>query len=570
MDPEARPSIAQLLQALGAVANGKPLPYYVIPAEAIERRKEREITAKKREEKNKILLLKKKPVKIVPFKPTGPLDCNSVAARRLAMKKGGNNNMDPNSAVDVNFSSEQSIECETIFDTDFSNNTYSNDLSSSSPIKTKTDIHNKNSENLNTTFGTSDPWDSSIEFSTITESKNKNNISMTNLFEAFHDDSYISQQPPSYSSTISPFKTSNYDSGSGSGSSSTLYSNSPPRYSPPKSNPATATASAAAATDLFEWSDTEVVSDKSNSPQVLKRNPVNQTVFGVSHSNSNNSIDAGHQTFTSSPKRTTQESIHGNESNLFDFDFSSSSSQQSQPLTQSQSFSEFDFSSTNHENNNIIDFFGTGPPISLPLSSHSPSPPRLSLIPDSIGPGSLFVQSTPILTPSSAPPVKPMKPLPSTQSKVTRPFSTSNIPRQPSIPIHPSTVGNRVVSQRLNPTYEVDLFDTTPGPPEIDFLSLENPDFYSSKPSVVFARQQATDVLALFDSGPADGSSLPTTPRPTYPDLTKGQGLGQGRGLGPGLGQGLGQGLGYSPRSQQQPQQQQQQQRGFGAGISLG
>ena len=102
----------------------------------------------------------------------------------------------------------------------------------------------------------------------------------------------------------------------------------------------------------------------------------------------------------------------------------------------------------------------------------------------------------------------------------------------------------------------------TPGPPEIDFLSLENPDSYSSKPSVVFARQQATDVLALFDSGPADGTSLPTTPRPTYPDLTKGQSLGQGRGLG--------QGLGYSPRSQQQPQQQQQQQRGFGAGISLG
>ena len=98
----------------------------------------------------------------------------------------------------------------------------------------------------------------------------------------------------------------------------------------------------------------------------------------------------------------------------------------------------------------------------------------------------------------------------------------------------------------------------------IDFLSLENPDSYSSKPSVVFARQQATDVLALFDSGPADGTSLPTTPRPTYPDLTKGQSLGQGQGRG--LGQG--QGLGYSPRSQQQPQQQQQ--RGFGAGISLG
>ena len=560
MDPEARPSIAQLLQALGAVANGKPLPYYVIPAEAIERRKEREITAKKREEKNKILLLKKKPVKIVPFKPTGPLDCNSVAARRLAMKKGGNNNMGPNYAVDVNFSTEQSIECETIFDTDFSNNTFSNDLSSSSSIKTKNNIQNENSENSSSTFGASDPWDTSIEFSTITESKNKDNISTTNLFEAFHDDSYISQQPPSYSSTISPFKTSNYDSGSGS--SSTLYSNSPPRYSPPKLNPATATASAAAAADLFEWSDAEVVSNKSDSPQVLKRNPVNQTVFDVSHFNSNNSIDAGHQTFTSSPKRTTQESILGNESNLFDFDFSSSSSKQSQPLMQSQSFSEFDFSSTNHENNNIIDFFGTGPPLSLPLSSHSPSPPLLSLISDSRGPGSLFAQSTPILTPSSAPPVKPMKPLPSTQSKVTRPYSTSNIPRQPSIPINPSTVGSRVVSQRLNPTYELDLFDTTPGPPEIDFLSLENPDSYSSKPSVVFARQQATDVLALFDSGPADGTSLPTTPRPTYPDLTKGQSLGQGRGLG--------QGLGYSPRSQQQPQQQQQQQRGFGAGISLG
>ena len=561
-----------MLQGFAAIANGKPLPYYVIPAEAVERKKEREITAKKREEKNKILLLKKKPVKVVPFKATGPLDSNSVAARRLAMKKGGNHNIGQSS--DNDFSVSQSVENDTIFDTDFSNNAYSNDISTSSTIQKNTPIHTNNSEIFTSTsiststFGTSDPWDSSNEFSTITESKNKNNAIVTNLFESFNDDSYLSQPPPSYSSsTIIPIKTSNHGSSfdTGFGSSSASYSNSPPRYSPTKPT-------SVAADDLFEWSDAEVVSNKSLSPKITKTNSVDLTVFGTSHSNNSNSNDMGNQSFTSTPRKTSQETIPVKENDLFDFDFTSSSSQQSQSLKQSQSFSEFDFPSGNHEKNSIIDFFDTGlppPPLSLPSPSPSSSlSPSLSSVSfDNRASGSQFVQSKPVSINSSAPPPKPMKPLPSTQSKVTRPFSTSNIPRQPSIPLPSNTVESRVVSQRLHPTYEVDLFDTTPGPPEIDFLSLENPDSFSSKPSLVFARQQATDVLALFDGGPTDRTNLSTSPRPTFPDLTKGQGLGQG------------QGLGYSQRSQQQQQQyqqqqqqyqQQQQQRGFGVGIGLG
>jgi hypothetical protein len=86
VDPEARPSADQAFQALSAVATGSPLPPYNLSAEALQRRQEREEAAKKREIKT---AAKKQVAPVIPQRAApAQLDANSVAARRLAAKKG--------------------------------------------------------------------------------------------------------------------------------------------------------------------------------------------------------------------------------------------------------------------------------------------------------------------------------------------------------------------------------------------------------------------------------------------------------------------------------------------------
>jgi len=84
IDPEARPTIIQLIESTTAFSQGKPLPPYQLTNEAKKKREERIAANTVRENKKAI----KKPTNVVPLKNTLPLDSNSVAARRLAVKRG--------------------------------------------------------------------------------------------------------------------------------------------------------------------------------------------------------------------------------------------------------------------------------------------------------------------------------------------------------------------------------------------------------------------------------------------------------------------------------------------------
>ena len=86
MDPEARPPICQLIDAMHAIGGGGPLPDMPLTEEA-------QACRRARLDRQTTLLMPvktKKPVVVaLPPRPTGPLDPNSVAARRLNAKKGG-------------------------------------------------------------------------------------------------------------------------------------------------------------------------------------------------------------------------------------------------------------------------------------------------------------------------------------------------------------------------------------------------------------------------------------------------------------------------------------------------
>lgn len=83
IDPEARPSIAELLTMLVELAAGRPLPAYELTAEAIKRREDRIAANQVRESK-----AKKKAAPVVPLRKGVPPSANSVAAKRLAAKRG--------------------------------------------------------------------------------------------------------------------------------------------------------------------------------------------------------------------------------------------------------------------------------------------------------------------------------------------------------------------------------------------------------------------------------------------------------------------------------------------------
>lgn len=83
VDPEARPSIQQCLECVSSLAAGQPLPSHPLSEEALRRREERIAAGILRENK------KKKAVAVPPARPKiTALDSNSVAARRLAAKRG--------------------------------------------------------------------------------------------------------------------------------------------------------------------------------------------------------------------------------------------------------------------------------------------------------------------------------------------------------------------------------------------------------------------------------------------------------------------------------------------------
>lgn len=69
------------------IAANRPLPPYTLSSEALKRREDRIAADQLRENKNK-----KKAAPVVPVRKGAPPSANSVAAKRLAAKRGGQNN----------------------------------------------------------------------------------------------------------------------------------------------------------------------------------------------------------------------------------------------------------------------------------------------------------------------------------------------------------------------------------------------------------------------------------------------------------------------------------------------
>lgn len=86
IDPEARPTVGEIFMYVRALAKGEQVPLLVMTEEALTQKQNRRNAEVRREQK----ALKKVRAPIVPAKPanTNGLDPNSVAAKRLAMKKG--------------------------------------------------------------------------------------------------------------------------------------------------------------------------------------------------------------------------------------------------------------------------------------------------------------------------------------------------------------------------------------------------------------------------------------------------------------------------------------------------
>lgn len=118
MDPEARPSLDEIFDALSAAASGNPLPPYQLSEIAIQRKQERENASKRREQKTQ---KKSSNSNFIPArKEPISLASNSVAARRLAAKKGVDGN--PLSQHVTNDALSSSSFVTTFADFDSSNN----------------------------------------------------------------------------------------------------------------------------------------------------------------------------------------------------------------------------------------------------------------------------------------------------------------------------------------------------------------------------------------------------------------------------------------------------------------
>jgi hypothetical protein len=480
VDPEARPSISQLLAAFAAMATGKPLPHYEIPPEAVERRREREITAKKREEKNKSS--KKIAPKITPLKPSGPLDSNSVAARRLAMKKGvdpsGGHSAHPAPHVvqeaDTRYSDSTS---DSFFDADFGAHAKSGapTATASASVSARSTVSANASAAIQKSFSKdSNGWD-------------------------------LDHRPPSsaaFSDPWGPTGTSSYDNCSEAGSQhfDAFGDGIGLKPATQPTHPVTKTQSKSSqAASLFDWSEPDTpIKSTGISPRSSHEtlNSVNSgpgpSVFTTIQS-TDSDMGMGFSAFGNSPKNP--------HSAPFAFDSSSSSLFPSAPATTSR-----------------------------PVSARHPSHQERSLD---------FLSDT---TPHQHP---------TAQSERVTPVQTPAKAHRP-LPPTPSVAARGTSEPVSMPSYEVDLFDTTPGPPVIDFLSLDEPSYRSTTSSYV-SRQQAHDVLSLFDN-----ESAPRTPmRSACPDLTKSLQSNSVGGFGMGQGTGL---ISAQLKLQQQQIQQQQQQ----------
>lgn len=85
MDAEARPSVQYLIAAIDAISTNSPLPPFELSPIALQRREER-LAAQQR----RASMAKRHVPNVVPAREAAvPLAANSVAARRLAAKRGG-------------------------------------------------------------------------------------------------------------------------------------------------------------------------------------------------------------------------------------------------------------------------------------------------------------------------------------------------------------------------------------------------------------------------------------------------------------------------------------------------
>ncbi len=87
MDPEARPTCAQLHEAINCLSYGKPLPPYEITAEAKKCKADRIAMEKVREQKKNAKKMSQQS-SIIPKNVHSTLTSDSVAAKRLAAKRG--------------------------------------------------------------------------------------------------------------------------------------------------------------------------------------------------------------------------------------------------------------------------------------------------------------------------------------------------------------------------------------------------------------------------------------------------------------------------------------------------
>lgn len=431
VDPEARPSIAQLLQTFAAIATGKPLPHYEVPREAILRKEEREITAKKREEKNKNALKKAAP-KIVPSKCTAPLDSNSVAARRLAMKKGS---VDPGGALlpmptqTQTAPSPTNTSSEALFEANFGS------LDVGSGVKTPIAVTATSSpEHLVASNGwgdviepSSSPSSSSSAFGNPWGAESSDSHKSAETFDAFND-----------SPSLAPKK-------------------SPPPL-PPKPKPKAQPSSPSILLELADPDDVKgSISRKSSHDTVGSANatPAAGAVSDAFTSGrSSTDSEIGFSAFGNSPKSNHSASA------AFAFD-SASSLFASTPATPAR-----------------------------PLSVRK--------VPDNA--------SVDLLDYSSPP-----------SSNVF----ASSVKTHPVIPTIPATAQRGISVPTLLPSYELDLFDTIVGPPVLDFLSMDNAMPSKSATSSYVSRQQADDVLSLFDQGASQCMTTPAVNRSACPDLTR-------------------------------------------------
>ena len=538
------------------MALGKPLPFFEVPAEAIERRKEREITAKKREEKNKNALKKIQPKLQVPAKPLGPLDSNSVAARRLAMKKVGTSTGFSNIAPNGSTSNENLFE--TDFTSDFSNN---ETLESDIPAHT---AHSAPVQSVQTGF---DPWGFGGGFAS-----DLGTGSGLGSGDGIGGGRQVQPRSGSGVSDFSGFGSDGFDA----------FGDEPPPYSSSKSIVATPQSvpqnvpqnvpQMSQADSLFDWNDSSTVSAPAFTSPAPPAPPAHRTAPQPTISHASNIIARGgsaalpttkvsssypkpppkppaaskpqsnpnppssyvnppsHQSnlpYQSNPPsaRLADDPFGSNRSssqseigfNSFNSPKSPSNNPNSQYNQTNQTNQTNQNTSNQNHKNAIFDFDYVSTPSAKPVEVRT-RPVSLHVL----TPQSQIPQNSSIINSSnhanSAYSVKSGSGVTSVGSLQTL-QSPSKLQRGSSVPLLPS--------------HEVNLFDTTPGPPEIDFLSLETPvEVGSGSSKSVISRQQADHVLAMFDSGSSKSVGLGSggySPAPvsnvmssSCPDLTKG------------------------------------------------